>query len=329
MNRKHQYLLVVRIIRQSRNLTMPLNNQVRSRIESLLSSNDIVLFMKGTPKQPQCGFSATVIGILGGIVPDYATVNVLEEPEIRDGIKEFSQWPTIPQLYVREEFVGGCDVIQQMYASGELHETLGFDAGEVSIPEITVSDSAAKAIKGAVGHTPGGVVHLKISATWNHEFSVNPAQGHEIAVTSNDVEILLDRDSAQRAQGLEIDLIESPQGGGFSIRNPNAPPPVVELEVEELKAKLEAGEAMEFLDVRDVNERAQASIAGTQLLDQAIADHIGSLPKDTMLVFHCHTGVRSQQAAEHFRGRGFTNVSNLVGGIDAWSQRVDSSVPRY
>lgn len=307
---------------------MSLDAQVQDRIESLIGSNEVVLFMKGTPQQPQCGFSATVTGILNGIVGDYATVNVLEDPEIREGIKSFSQWPTIPQLYIQKEFVGGCDVIQQMYASGDLHEMLGAEVGEIKVPVVTISDSAVKAIKNVSEQNPNAAVHLKIDANWNHEFSLSPAAGHEIVAASNGIDILFDRDSAGRADGLELDMAEGP-GGGFSIRNPNAPTPVAQMEAEELKAKLDAGESLELIDVREIHEREQASIEGSKLLDQTMADYIGSLPKDTMLVFHCHSGMRSQQAAEFFRGKGFTNTHNLVGGIDAWSQNVDSSVPRY
>ena len=308
---------------------MSLNDQVRSRIESMLASNEVVLFMKGTPQQPQCGFSATVTGILGGMVSDYTTVDVLEDSEIREGIKAFSQWPTIPQLYVRNEFIGGCDVIQQMYASGELHRSLGLEAAEAVTPEITISDKAAKAINDVAAQNPAAAVHLKIDATWNHEFSLTPAQGHEITASSNGIDLLLDRDSAQRAQGLELDMAEGPNGGGFSIRNPNAPPPVAQMQVEELKAKRDSGESLELFDVRDTGERERASIDGSRLLDQETAGYIETLAKDTMLVFHCHTGVRSGSAAEHFRGRGFTNTYHLVGGIDAWSDRIDPSVPRY
>jgi len=308
---------------------MSLNEQVRSRIESLLASNEVVLFMKGTPQQPQCGFSATVTGILSGIISDYATVNVLEDPEVREGIKAFSQWPTIPQLYIREEFVGGCDVIQQMYASGELHQSLGHEAGEIIVPEITISDSAAKAINEVAAQNPGSAVHLKIDAKWNHEFSLSPASGHEITASSNGIDILLNRDSAMRAQGLELDMTEGPQGGGFSISNPNSPPPVGQMEVEELKAKLDAGEALQLFDVREMHERERAAIGGSTFLDKDTAARIETFAKDALLVFHCHTGVRSQSAAEYFRGLGFTNTFNLVGGIDAWSQRIDSDVPRY
>jgi len=308
---------------------MSLNEQVRSRIESIIASNEVVLFMKGTPQQPQCGFSATVTGLLNGVVSNYATVNVLEEAEIREGIKVYSQWPTIPQLYIRKEFVGGCDVIQQMYASGELHRTLGLEPAAPVTPKITVSDAAAASIRNVAEQQPGTAVHLNIDANWNHEFSLSPAKGHEITASSNGIEILFDRDSAARAQGLELDMTDNLHGQGFSIRNPNEPPPVKSMEVEALKAKRDAGEPLQLLDVRESEERKRACIEGSRRLDKETSDNIETLAKDTMLVFHCHHGVRSQSAAAYFRGRGFTNVHNLIGGIDAWSERIDPSVPKY
>ena len=308
---------------------MSLNDQVRDRIESIIGSDDVVLFMKGTRTQPQCGFSATVAGILDGIVPQYTTFNVLDDAEIRDGIKSFSQWPTIPQLYIGREFVGGCDLVQQMYANGDLHKTLGRELEDVGVPTISISDEAARAIRDVASRQDGAAVHLRIDASWNHEFSLRPPQGNEIQVADNGIEILLDRDSAARANGLELDMSAAENGGGFSIRNPNAPRPVNQLDVRELKAKLDAKEKLELFDVRDSSERERALIAGARLLDEDAERHLEALPRDAMLVFHCHTGVRSQAVAEYYRGRGFTNVYNLAGGIDAWSEHVDPSVPRY
>ena len=89
-------------------------------IQTAVNSHDVVLFMKGTPKFPQCGFSSQVVQILGYLDVPYTTVNVLEAEEIRNGIKEFSNWPTIPQLYVKGEFMGGCDIVREMFQSGEL-----------------------------------------------------------------------------------------------------------------------------------------------------------------------------------------------------------------
>lgn len=94
------------------------------RIKADIASNDIVLFMKGTPAMPQCGFSATVVHILDHVGVKYKGVNVLADPEIRQGIKDFSSWPTIPQLYVNGEFVGGSDILREMYQTGELKKML-------------------------------------------------------------------------------------------------------------------------------------------------------------------------------------------------------------
>jgi len=101
---------------------MSLDAPTRERIESLLKDHRVVLFMKGTRYQPMCGFSAAATNTLNELLPDYHTVNVLEDPEIREGIKQFGNWPTIPQLYHDGEFVGGCDIITTMHQSGELEE---------------------------------------------------------------------------------------------------------------------------------------------------------------------------------------------------------------
>ncbi len=95
-------------------------SNVHNRIKAEVDSNDVVLFMKGTPGMPQCGFSATVVKVLDVLGVKYKGVNVLADAEIRDGIKQFSNWPTIPQLDVKGEFVGGCDIIREMFENGEL-----------------------------------------------------------------------------------------------------------------------------------------------------------------------------------------------------------------
>ena len=99
-------------------------NTVYQRIRSDIENNDVVLFMKGTPVFPQCGFSAAVVQVLTNLGVKFKGVNVLEDPEVREGIKRFSDWPTIPQLYVKGEFVGGCDIVREMYETGELSELL-------------------------------------------------------------------------------------------------------------------------------------------------------------------------------------------------------------
>jgi monothiol glutaredoxin len=101
-----------------------MDERTKNQIDGEIASQDIVLFMKGTPVFPQCGFSAAVVGVLSHLGVKFRGVNVLEDDAIREGIKEYTNWPTIPQLYVKGEFVGGCDIIREMYETGELIELL-------------------------------------------------------------------------------------------------------------------------------------------------------------------------------------------------------------
>ena len=112
-----------------------MSNPVHERIRSDIGANDVVLYMKGTPVFPQCGFSAAVVQILSNVGVKFKAVDVLKDPEIRQGIKEYANWPTIPQLYVKGEFVGGCDIIREMFQAGELQQLLA-DKG------VTVSAAA-------------------------------------------------------------------------------------------------------------------------------------------------------------------------------------------
>ena len=102
---------------------------LQKRIQGIIDGNDVVLFMKGTKHFPQCGFSATLVEVLRRSGSEFQDVNVLEDPAIRQGIKEFANWPTIPQLYVRGKFVGGCDIIREMYEKGELDAVLSAKEG--------------------------------------------------------------------------------------------------------------------------------------------------------------------------------------------------------
>jgi len=99
-------------------------SDVENKIQQIIIQNDVVLFMKGTPDMPQCGFSMTVSNILKELKVKFNGVNVLADQEIREGVKAFSNWPTIPQLYIKGEFIGGCDIVKEMFESGELKNKL-------------------------------------------------------------------------------------------------------------------------------------------------------------------------------------------------------------
>jgi monothiol glutaredoxin len=302
--------------------------ETRERIQGTIDRNDVVLFMKGNPEAPRCGFSAQVVQILDTLGVEYASVDVLADAQIRDGIKEFSEWPTIPQLYVRKEFVGGCDIVKEMYGSGELEEKLGLETKDVSPPSITVAERAAKALKGAIA-SPGEGVRFDVSPRYEYGLSIGSEEPRDVIVDAAGIRFFMDRASAQRADGTTIDYVDTPQGAAFKIQNPNEPPRVKQMEPQELSRRLKASETLKLFDVRSEGEAQIARIQGARLLDRAAQQEILTLPKDTTLVFHCHSGSRSRQAAEFFLSQGFTDVHNLAGGIDAWSVEVDPSVPRY
>jgi monothiol glutaredoxin len=309
---------------------MALDEDVQQEITELIGANEVVLFMKGDRSAPQCGFSATVVGILDSMVSDYHTVDVLSAPHIRDGIKTFSSWPTIPQLYVKGEFVGGCDIIQEMFGSGEIYKALGVDPLEIVQPTIEITATAAEALKQASAQHGGDgrELHLSVDATFQSHLSIAPRTPADIEAIPSGVLLLLDPISASRADGITIDVSDTPDGQAFRVDNPNAPR-IQSMSVQELKAALDAIEAIELLDVRTPEERAIAAIPGAVLLNEEEAARIESMPRDTKLVLHCHHGGRSQQAAEQFISLGFSQVFNVIGGIDAWSQEIDPDVPRY
>lgn len=203
---------------------MSLDDATRERIQSCIDSSDVFLFMKGSPDAPQCGFSATVVQILDQLVPSYGSFDVLSDGAVREGVKEFSSWPTIPQLYVRGEFVGGCDIIQETFASGELQTQLGVGTGAEAAPEIRVTPAAAEQLQHAIADAPEGhALHLGIDARYRGRLYLAPAETASFSVESGGVALRIDPLSAARAEGAGIDLVETPRGAAFQISLPNAP----------------------------------------------------------------------------------------------------------
>lgn len=305
-----------------------LDPSVRARIETLLAASPVVLFMKGNPRAPQCGFSAKAIDALDATGIAYAHVDVLTDPELREGIKAYGDWPTIPQLYIGGELVGGSDIILQMAGSGELHGALGLPPPDRTPPDITISDAAAAMLRTAIADAGDGyALHLEIDNAFNARLQLAPRNEGAIACESNGIRTQFDLASAQRARGLSIDWADDDRGRGLVIDNPNAPPKVRAITPATARERASAS-SLTIVDVRPADERALASIA----LDHATFDDgveaIEALPKATPLAFLCHHGSRSGNAAEHFRSLGFTEVHNITGGIEAWAA-LDPVVPRY
>jgi monothiol glutaredoxin len=171
-------------------------------------------------------------------------------------------------------------------------------------------------------------LHLAIDGRWQAQFHLDEAAPAAIRSDANGIAIYMDLATAQRARGIRIDWVETVQGSGLSIDNPNAPQPPQALSVQQLKAGLDAGEVT-LIDVRPPEERARAAVAQPfRTLDDGV-DALLALPKDTPLAFLCHTGARSARVAAHFREQGFAKVYNVTGGIAAWSREIDPAVPQY
>jgi monothiol glutaredoxin len=130
-------------------MTDTTENPVRDQIQHAIGENPVMLFMKGTPDQPMCGFSARTVAVLQSLGRPFAAVNVLPDPRIREELSALSSWPTIPQLFVDGELVGGCDIVMEMYQSGELQQLLGVEApvGEAPAPEAAAPEAAPLSIE--------------------------------------------------------------------------------------------------------------------------------------------------------------------------------------
>lgn len=201
---------------------MSTSPETLKQIEEIVKANKVVLFMKGNKSFPQCGFSSTVVQILGDTGTEFETVNVLADPAIRAGIKDYAQWPTIPQLYIDGEFVGGCDIIKQMSANGDLHKQLGVEKAKAVPPTITVSESAATELKAALGDAdPDDQIHVHIDMGYRHDMSVGPVESGQISVEAAGLNFCFDAASAKRAEGLSIDFRTEDGESGFKLDNPN------------------------------------------------------------------------------------------------------------
>jgi monothiol glutaredoxin len=311
---------------------MALSSETRSQIETLLRQHTVVLFMKGNKQQPRCGFSAKVVEILDGHGVDFRDVDVLSDPALREGIKEFSNWPTIPQLFYQGSLIGGSDIVRQLEESGDLLPSLGIDPSKVvhTPPSISISPEAAAAIKDAAKEAePGQQLRMVLQRGGQSiDLYFDSPRANDLTVEQHGITVLFDRASAKLASGIAIGFVDGP-GGGFRIDNPNLPARVGTLTPAELQKMLTAKVPLRLLDVRTERERTVARIAGDEWIEELARTELNSLSKDTMLVVYCHHGTRSHAAAEQLVASGFRNVWNLSGGIDAWSRQVDPSVARY
>lgn len=306
---------------------MDLDSTLRGQLDQMVAANKVVLFMKGDRQQPQCGFSAKVVGTLDVLLEDYQTVNVIENEEVREGIKVYSDWPTIPQLYIDGEFAGGCDIVEEMAASGELPQLLGLEAEIESLPEISLTPAAAEEIRSSLPES-GAALRLTMTTDYRPDLSVGQSRSNDISIDSEGVALLIDPFSAKRADGLVIDFQRQGFRSGFVMSN-SKHAAVKELEPSQLKSWMDEGQSFELVDVRPPSERALAELPNSRNLDSGIEALLSSLVKDQPVVLYCHIGIRSRALAPSFTAAGFCEVYNLTGGINAWATSVDRTIRRY
>ncbi|MSP24725.1 MAG: Grx4 family monothiol glutaredoxin [Myxococcales bacterium] len=307
-------------------------SDVRQQIEELVRDNKIVLFMKGTKSFPQCGFSSRSVEVFKRCGVTFKDVNVLADPGLRQGIKDYSNWPTIPQIYVDGSFLGGSDILLEMYETGELHKVLGLTppVDAASVPKITLSPAAIAAFTSARATADAtDVLRLDVTPAFAHDLYFGPKADGDFVVDAGGLTLHVAKAFGARANGVRIDFVTGPDGAGFKIDNPNEAPKVKNLSAKDLAAMIASGAKITLLDVRGEKERDVAKLPSAVPLDAEGQARLATLSKDACIVLHCHHGVRSRTAAERLLGEGFTNVYSLTGGIDMWSLDVDSSVPRY
>lgn len=310
---------------------MALSDGLRHHLDEIVGSHRVVLFMKGTRFHPSCGFSASVVAVLDSLLPEYHTVDVLADPAIRDGIKTYSDWPTIPQLYLDTKFIGGADIVKELHATGELKRLLGDDATGPTIPTVTVTPEAVEAIRNARKDLggEGAALRLEVSSGFEYDLFFGQIEAGDVSVETLAGMIYMNPPSAARSNGTTISWVTTAGGSGFAIENPNEPARVQQLSPRALKAMIDRGEDFVLVDVRTPEEREKAVMDGSRLLDAAFEHELLAMDRATPLVFQCHHGVRSLQAADHFARKGFRKIYNLQGGIDGWSVTIDPTIARY
>jgi monothiol glutaredoxin len=205
---------------------MTQSQTIRDYITSQIDSNRVVLFMKGTRQAPRCGFSAQVCSILGNLGVGFQALDVLSDPDLREEIKSYSNWPTIPQLYVDGQFVGGCDIVTELYRSGELGRMLGVANVEPPKPKIRITDAAAQAFAGAV-EEGSERLRLEIGPNFEYDLLFDAPKWDDIEVADNGITLRLNIAAAKKADGLVIDFVQGPSGGGFKIESPHEPAKLV------------------------------------------------------------------------------------------------------
>ncbi len=205
-------------------------NDIQKRIDEIVQSHKVVLFMKGTRMAPQCAFSTQALQTLRRCGAEVEPIDVLADPDLREGLKEYSNWPTFPQAYIDGELVGGSDLLAELYETGELQKKLGTadDSAEddaAKPPSVTITAAARKAFEAAREQhcEPGEVLRLEVKPPFRCDLFFGSKREDDFVVDCGGLSVHVSPRCAPRADGTTIDFVDGPEGMGFAIENPNAP----------------------------------------------------------------------------------------------------------
>lgn len=307
------------------------SSEIHQRIEALTRSHRLVLFMDGTSEAPESAASLSACRVLDGIGLDYTQVDLEFDRRLREGIAAHGGLPAIPQLFIDGEPVGGVDVIERMAHSGELHAALGLAAPDRTPPTVRLTPAAAEFLRGVIANSGSDMVaEISVDAQFASCLCIEPRRKDAIATEVEGVPLQFDLASARRADGLSIDWEDIDRGPSWSFVYPNAPvpKPVRAISPADADARVRAG-TLTIVDLRPAQERALAPLPVPFLHMDDGTHEIRNLPPDAPLACLCHRGDRSYYAAEHFLQLGHRDVYHVEGGIDAWADSVDASIPHY
>ncbi len=280
------------------------------QVEAAISSDDVVVFMKGTREAPSCGFSAQIVEVLNHLLPNYSTFDVRNDPLLRQAVKSRSGWPTFPQLYIRGEFVGGSDIAKELFVTGELAARLGLARTELPDPELRVSRPALDALERLAAGEP---IRLELDAQGDANLSVSTKQPSDIEIPVERVRFVLDVLTASRVDGLRIDYVSEP--GGFVLTRPTtvglSAPQVAEMLASEQNAPL-------LVDCRTLAEFRQATLPKAEHLTRDLLHSLSTGAEGRRVVFFCRNGNRAQNVAEHFSIMWAKPALYLKGGLEGW-----------
>ncbi len=309
---------------------MSLSEKIKNQIKDYINREKVALFMKGTQSNPKCSFSANIVQILNNFITEYLSIDVLENNKIRQGIKIYSNWPTIPQLYIDQKFIGGNDIVSQMYKNGELSKYFDLKINNNLIPKIQISNLAQQALKEASAtYDNPKYLRLRINAKFEHSLSFQNKNEEDIIIKSNNINLIIDPISKSRSNGIKIDYKKLKSTEGFKIENPNSPPEIKKINVFELKKKFDNNESIIVFDVRTKEEWDITHLNNTLFFNDYPKNKLKQIDKSHPIAFLCHHGQRSKRIAETFRTKGFTNIFNVIGGISEWSSKINNKIDKY